>query len=130
MSPRPSTLLAAIQRRGFRKWYERQLLGSHAHLVLCVFALLGVMGGFEAYAHAAQSQADKAVDLLAVLLSAAIGVWAIRQYGQRMAQAEFIANQASCPDCGHYARWRCVQGDEQGLDVACKDCQRRWHIDT
>lgn len=130
MSLTANPLLEALQRLGFRKWYERQLLGGHAHLVVTVFALLGVLGGFEAYARAAQTPADRLVDLLAIAFSMLIGIWALRQYGQRMAQAEFIANQASCPDCGHYGRWRCLQGNAKGIEVACKDCQRHWRIET
>lgn len=125
-----SPLLAELQRLGFRKWYERQLLGSHAHLVLCVFCLLGLFGGFEAYARAAQDLGDRLIDIVAIVLSAALGVWSIRQYGQRMALAEFLANQASCPQCGHYARWHCVQGDAEGITVCCKDCQHGWRIET
>lgn len=125
-----SPLLAQLQRLGFRKWYERQLLGSHAHLVLCVFCLLGVVGGFEAYASAAQTVAERLLDLGAVLLFSGLGVWAIREYGRRMALAEFIANQASCPQCGRYARWRCLHADDDGIAVSCKDCQHGWRIET
>lgn len=123
-------LMQPLQRLGFRKWYERQLLGSHAHLVLCVFCLLGLLGGFEAYARVAQDLGDRLVDIAAILLSVGLGVWSLRQYGQRMARAEFIANQASCPHCGRYARWRCLQGDAEGIEVGCKDCQHGWRIAT
>ena len=42
----------SIRNRGFRKWYERQLLVGHSHLLLlllCTLALLGVgiTGGFQ-----------------------------------------------------------------------------------
>jgi molybdopterin synthase catalytic subunit len=37
-----------IRRIGFRKWYERTLLASHAHLVLCFLCLIGVFAAFEA----------------------------------------------------------------------------------
>jgi predicted RNA-binding Zn-ribbon protein involved in translation (DUF1610 family) len=126
----PESFAQRVQRIGFKRWYERQLLSSHAHLVLCLLALLGLMGALEAYTRVAQDWADKLVDLAAVAGCAAIGLWALRQYLQRIAQAEFVANQANCPDCGHYARWTCVQAQTDSLDVACKDCDRRWRIEA
>lgn len=125
-----SPLLDQLQRLGFRAWYERQLLGGHAHLVLCVFCLLGVLGGLEAYASVAQGLGERLFDLGAVLLCAALGVWALREYGRRLTLAEFIANQASCPQCGRYARWRCLHADTAGIAVRCKDCQHGWRIET
>mgnify|MGYP003454209120 CR=1 FL=1 len=38
-----------IRRIGFRKWYERELLQSHANLVLLLLATLGLLGCAEAY---------------------------------------------------------------------------------
>jgi hypothetical protein len=34
-------LAEGIRRHGFRKWYERELLQSHAHLVLCFLCVIG-----------------------------------------------------------------------------------------
>lgn len=126
----PEPFAQRLQRLGFKRWYERQLLSSHAHLVLCVLSLVGMLAGFEAYSRAAQDLGDKLLDLAAVLACALIGGWALRQYLQRIAQAEFVANQANCPDCGHYARWTCVAARDDGVEVACKDCPRRWRIET
>lgn len=126
----PDSFAQRVQRLGFKRWYERQLLSSHAHLVLCLLALLGLMGALEAYSRAAQTVAERALDLAGVAACAAIGLWALRQYLRRIAQAEFVANQANCPGCGRYARWTCVHGDDRGLEAACKDCERRWRIET
>ena len=40
-------LAQGIRRHGFRKWYERTLLASHAHLVLAVLCLLGLFAAYE-----------------------------------------------------------------------------------
>ena len=124
------SLTAHIERLGFKRWYERQLLSSHAHLVLCLLCLLGLMGGFEAFSRAAQGMADKLVDVLAILLSAGIGVWSLRQYLRRISIAEFVANQANCPQCGKYARWQCLPPPtDGGVDAKCRNCQHSWHIE-
>jgi predicted RNA-binding Zn-ribbon protein involved in translation (DUF1610 family) len=126
----PESFAQRLQRLGFKRWYERQLLGSHAHLVLCVFSLLGLVGGFEAFSRAAQSSADKLSDVAAIVASACIGVWSLRQYLQRIAQAEYVANQANCPGCGRYARWTCVASHTDSVDVRCRDCQHGWRIES
>jgi hypothetical protein len=130
MATPSSPFFEALNRLGFRRWYERQLMSSHAHLVLCLFCLLGVIGGFEAYSRAALDVLDKLIDLAAVLVSAVIGVWSIRQYAQRMALAEFVANQATCPDCGTYGRLRGHCATHDGAHVGCLKCGRQWDIST
>ena len=37
-----------IGRRGFRRWYERQLIESHAYLVTAFLSLILLLAGFEA----------------------------------------------------------------------------------
>lgn len=123
-----SPFFQALNRVGFKRWYERQLLSSHAHLVLCLFCLLGLVGGFEAYTRAAQDAVDRLLDAAAILVSAAIGVWSLRQYAQRMAMAEFIAHQATCPRCSTYGRLRGVGERKEGVEVACLKCGHRWDI--
>ena len=44
-------LAEGIRKHGFRKWYERELMQSHAHLALTFICMVGVFAAFEA-AHA------------------------------------------------------------------------------
>ncbi len=116
------SFLQAVNRAGIKRWYERELLSSHGHLVLCVFCLLGVVGGFEAYTRAAVDVVDRVLDLLAIGASGAIGVWSIRQYAKRMATAEFIAGQATCPHCGVYGRLHAEAETFDSVSVRCLKC--------
>ena len=43
MASSPSPFFDSLNRIGFKRWYERQLMSGHANLVLCLFGLLGVM---------------------------------------------------------------------------------------
>jgi len=99
-------LAEGLQRLGFRKWYERQLLQSHAHLVLTILSTLGLMGALEA-ASKFHSWQDQLTDALALLASAAIGLWSLRRYLYLLKHAEYVAHQARCRPARptHASRW-------------------------
>ena len=117
----------SIRRVGFRKWYERQLLSSHAHMVLGFLSAVALVGSVEAYRN---SVADAGLYALFVVVCAAVGAWAMRRYSFLMMRAEDTANQANCPDCGDYGRFKIVRarGAQQDLDVRCGKCSREWVI--
>ena len=62
-------LADGIRKHGFRKWYERELLQSHAHLLLTFFCAIGLFAAFEALGKF-RSLADQATDIIAILVSA------------------------------------------------------------
>lgn len=123
-----NTLADHVQRVGFRKWYERQLLSSHAHMVLAFLSVIGLLGSLEAARGADASL--QALDVLMALLCTGIGIWAIRRYLFLLMRAEETANQASCPDCGDYGRFRVLRQHpaQQCVDVRCAKCTREWAI--
>ena len=117
-----------VKRFGFRKWYERQLLSSHAHMVLAFLSTIALVASMEAFRGA---QGDtRLVDVLFVVVCAAIGAWALRRYVFLLMRAEQTANQASCPDCGEYGRFRVVgqRPRLEEIDVRCDRCARDWVI--
>ena len=119
-----------IRRIGFRKWYERELLQSHANLVLLVLATLGLLGCAEAYS-ARLALADQLQVLAAAVASAAIGLLALRRYLYLLNHAEFVANQATCERCGSYARLEMLDENvaTNRLQVRCRNCGHQWPID-
>jgi hypothetical protein len=122
-------LADSIRKHGFRKWYERELLQSHAHLVLTFLCMIGLFAAFEALGDK-RSWADQAIDIGAIGLCAAIGVWALRRYLYFLSHAEATANQADCPDCKAYGSFNVESenAQEQSLVVCCRKCQHRWTI--
>lgn len=121
-----------IRKRGFRKWYEGQLLVSHSHLVLLLLCGVAALGAVEAFG---QQGSQKLLMAVALALSAAIGAWAIRRYLTFLMRAEAIANQATCPACKAYGRWR-VESEEppdgQGggaITAGCRGCGHHWRIE-
>jgi hypothetical protein len=123
------TLADGIRKLGFRKWYERQLLRSHAHMVLTFLCTIGLFAAFEGMGRF-RASADQLNNLIAILICAAIGVWAMRRYLRLLAAAEATANQADCPQCGTYGRFTLVHEDRAsgGVEVCCRKCQRQWQI--
>jgi len=118
----------AIQRLGFRKWYERELLSSHAHLVLALLSVVAMLASLEAFSGA--PVAEKLMDLVFVIVSGAIALWALRRYLFLMMRAEGVATQASCGDCGTYGRFKVV-GEDRNPDeaqVCCSQCAHKWTI--
>ena len=117
----------SIRRVGFRKWYERQLLSSHAHMALGFLSAVAMVGSVEAYRNSA---ADAGMYALFVVICAGVGAWALRRYSFLMMRAEDTANQANCPDCGDYGRFKIVRArtSDPQMDVRCGKCSREWII--
>ena len=124
-------LAEGIRKHGFRKWYERELLQSHAHLALTFVCGIGVAASME-LAFKSRGLSDGLPDWAAVALCASVGIWALRRYLYLLSHAEAVANQADCPHCKAYGRLTLVKGDAGGdrVRVGCRRCGHEWHIDA
>lgn len=122
-------LADGIRTLGFRKWYERELTASHAHLALTFVSALGLFMAFELYDRSSP-MADRLRDAFSVLLCAAVGMWSLRRYLFLLMHAEHTANQAICPKCEAYGRLELTaeQPVESEVQVCCRACRHRWSI--
>ena len=118
-----------LRKHSFRKWYERELFSSHAHMLLLFLCTIGLLAAFEVYSKSA-SLTDRVIDVVAVILFTAVGVWALRRYLYLLMHAEQVANQAVCKQCETYGRFVLVEEDRTGsqVRVRCKKCQHEWPI--
>jgi len=124
-----------IQSQGFRKWYERELLAGHSHLLLLLFCGLGIAGGMEAFW--SEPDSDRLLMAASVVIASVVGVWALRRYLFLLMRAELIANQAVCEACHAYGRWtvEAHTPDDAPVDqpmrmqVCCRKCGGRWQIE-
>ena len=114
---------------GFRKWYERELMSSPAHMLLSLLSLFAMLAALEAYTEATAHQ--KLVDVALALLAGVITLWSLRRYLYLLMRAEFLANQANCPQCKDYGRFQLVSEDRgaQQTRVRCRRCAHDWTID-
>jgi len=126
-------LAAGIRKHGFRKWYERELTRSHAHMALTFICLIGVLAAFES-ASKHRGWVDQAIDVVAIFVCGGAGLWALRRYLSLLMHAEHVAHQADCPACGTYARFQLVRADagagadDERVRVCCRQCQHEWTI--
>jgi ABC-type nickel/cobalt efflux system permease component RcnA len=120
------TLGDGIRKFGFRKWYERVLIRSHLYLLMAILCTVGLLSVFEVFSRA--NAADRAFDLMALLLFGIVGALSLRRYVYLLMHAENTANQAICPSCESYGYLQINHEDTHRLHVRCKRCQHRWPI--
>ncbi len=127
-NPLNHRLAEGVRRVGFRKWYERELLSSHAHMLLALLCTIALMATVEAFQDA--SPGNKLLDVLLFMLSGAVGLWALRRYLYLLMHAEEVANQANCPQCAAYGRFDVMNDDTRNghTGVRCRQCAHEWTI--
>ena len=124
----------AIGTRGFRRWYERQLIESFAHMITGVLSLIMMAIAMEMLEFR-----STAAGLLALVAIAAAGgglcIFARRRFHQLLSRAEYLALQATCGQCGTYGRFTVVSTHEFpdapagcSIDVTCRSCGNAWTI--
>jgi hypothetical protein len=132
-NPLNRTLADGIRRVGFRKWYERELLSSHAHMALALFAVVALIASFEAFQGA--STDDKLLNTVFVVICAAVSLWALRRYLYLLMHAEEMANQANCAQCQAYGQLQLQDPQERRdparllVPVCCKRCGFCWNLE-
>jgi len=125
---------AAIGARGFRRWYERQLVESFLHMITGVLSLIMMAIAMEMLEFR-----TTAGGLLALAAIAAAGgglcVFAWRRFHRLLSRAEYLAEQATCGQCGTYGRFIVVSSREFAdapagctIDARCRACGREWTI--
>ncbi len=124
-----SAPVEGIRKFGFRRWYERQLIESHAWLAGCFLAIVLVAAGVELLT-LERGIADFLFDATLISGGVMLGWFAWRRYARIMIVAEFIGEQAFCPSCAHYG-FRCedAPGARPVIRARCPKCQHRWPID-
>jgi hypothetical protein len=124
----------AIRKHGFQRWYERQLIVSHAFLVSGLFALIAMLLALESIG-LGESVANYFTLLGVVAAGGLACVYAFRQFTRLLFHAEHFAGQASCPSCHTYARFRLLRAfdapaalDGCALVLRCRVCAAEWTI--
>jgi hypothetical protein len=122
-----------IARLGFRRWYERQLLESHACLVTCFLCIILLAVCLEV-AMPRPGFGSSFPALLTAMVAGACALWSWNHYRVVFHRAERYGNVAHCEHCGTYARFsveRANPGDsleEPVLKVKCRHCGHRWSM--
>ncbi len=127
-----------IERYGFRRWYERQLIESHAYLALGFVALILLLSGVELL-----SDAEAGIRYLIVLVAAAGGMLVVvswRRFTTLLARAEHFGEAATCPKCKAWGKFNVLAQEASSFDdppeagrphwlsVRCKQCGAVWKL--
>jgi hypothetical protein len=126
-----------IRKLGFRRWYERQLIESHAYFITCFLCMIVVVACLETINFTGEPFA--ALKSIALVLSAGLlGIFALKRYKNLLDRAEYLAQHSTCPHCNVYGRLQVLEasasrgGDDAGnawMRVQCRQCNHRWLIE-
>ena len=130
----------SIVRLGFHRWYERQLIESHAYLVSCFLCAIAILACVEDFS----LRAPGVQPLLTLILMFAIGIagyYSCARYIAMLANAEHIAERSTCDNCKVYAAFVVIGsgpaeqspqkragGATAWLAVKCRKCGHEWTI--
>jgi hypothetical protein len=125
----------AIRKRGFSRWYERQLYEGHAHLVTGFLSLIMMAIALEMIEFRGSAAGLVALAAIAVA-GCGLCVFTWRRFTLLLFRAEHLAERATCARCRVYARFDVVAAKEApaspagcALDVRCRKCGHAWTID-
>ena len=134
------TTAQGIEKLGFRRWYERQLIEGHVYFVTCFLSLIAFAACLEQIDwHGPWMQQI----WMGVLLvgSAVLCLKSLRWYNFLLARAETLGAHSNCPQCDVYGVLRVVGAaqadachgraqDNSWIRVRCKKCGHEWRMDN
>ena len=115
----------SIAKLGFKRWYERQLLESHAWLVSCILCALVVCAVLELVGLRISS-AGGLVTLFFIYLAGVLGWHSLKRYRAIMGEAERLSEQSTCKSCRTYAAFDLIA--EHPLSARCRKCGNEWRF--
>jgi hypothetical protein len=124
-----------IRKRGFKKWYERQLIESHAYLVTCFLCMILVAALMEQVSF--RTPGAKPFLVLAIMAGGGlVGLFAWLRYRAIMVVAERFGDRSVCEQCHAYAKFEIVESGgapatpeseaDPWLRVRCRKCGHGW----
>jgi hypothetical protein len=138
-------IVRSIDKLGFRRWYERQLIEGHGYLITCFLCMITVAATLESFA-SREALSGRIAMAVTAFFAGAVGYFAWVRYRAIMLRAEWLGDHATCPQCRVYGRFRIVDTHSRRvprvdvesapfppdeaplLGVQCKKCGHRWTI--
>jgi hypothetical protein len=120
----PAEPARSIERLGFKRWYERQLLEGHAWLVTCFLCALAILATLEVVGLRLSSATG--ILVLALVYAGGLFCWhSLKRYRAIMAQAERLSEQSTCKACSAYAAFNII-AHQPRMSVRCLKCAHEW----
>lgn len=131
----------SIVRLGFSRWYERQLIESHAYLVTGFLCLIVVLASLEDFSLRGPGY-QPLLMLMLIIVAGLLCCISCKRYLTILAYAEHIADKSTCEKCRAYAAFsvtgsssaREALSNEAGqaantwFAVRCRKCGHEWTI--
>jgi hypothetical protein len=114
----------SIARLGFRKWYERRLIESHAWLVTALLCAIVIAVSLEGLSF--KGNLLVALGPVGVLFFAGLIAWhGVRRFLALLAEAEHFGSQSTCASCRKYGVFTVV-AEAPRMSVRCRKCGHEW----
>jgi len=136
-------LSEGIRKKGFRGWYERQLIEAHLFLISGFLCLIMVIASLEEFSLRTPAW-ETLLRFVAMLGGSALCLWTLKRYLVMLDYAEFAAERSVCEKCAAYggldlgsvAAYRARKQDEDEdeevfaapVSVRCRKCGHQWTI--
>jgi hypothetical protein len=134
-------LADGIRKKGFRGWYERQLIEAHLFLISGFLCLIMVIASLEEFSLRTPVW-ETLLRFIAMLGGSAICLWALKRFLTMLGFAEYAAERSVCEKCAAYGGLDlggamaspAPKQDEDGEDIAvpvtvrCRKCGHQWTI--
>jgi hypothetical protein len=132
-----------IEKLGFRRWYERQLIEGHVYFVTCFLSMIVIAASLEQIDWRASP--GQIMFLLAVLVAGgALCIASLRRYNFLLVRAECLGSQSNCPECRVYGVLKVIgagegeerrggvftRADNPWIRVRCKKCGHEWRMEN
>ena len=125
-----------IRKLGFKRWFERELIESHAYLVTLFLCLVLVIALFE-HLSSRTGGFDRVLMYASMLAGGAIGIFSLNRYIAILFRALRLSRRAICENCGAYSRFSVLDSgradieEESGRDgtwlkLSCSGCGHEW----
>ncbi len=122
----PIETARSIKKLGFKRWYERQLIESHAWLVTCLLCGVAIAASLEMVN--LKDPGATIVTLAFVFVAGLIVMHGLRRYQRLRLLAEQLASHSTCPGCSAYAKFRAMDENPR-MRVQCRKCGHEWTLD-
>ena len=116
-----------IRRLGFKRWYERQLIDSHACLVTALLAGILIAICIESV-HLSRFDFNSLQMLAIIFVMGLVAIGSGRRFSAGLSRAEHFARKSVCPRCNSYAKFSILSNYGPGLRVRCLKCPSEWTL--
>lgn len=114
----------SIGRLGFRKWYERRLIESHAWLVTALLCAIVIAVSLEVLSF--RQPLLSWLGNAGLVFIAGLIVWhGVRRFLFILREAEHFGSQSTCGACRRYGLFSVIAEAPQ-MTVRCRKCGHQW----